>query len=414
MLKTDIVIIGAGASGCMASISAKTYNKNLDVIVVEKNKQIGRKILLTGKGKCNLTNLDSFKEFIAKIHNKQFFIPSFKTFSNFDLIDFFESRGVELEYTKNGRIFTKSHRSSDITNTLEKEMKKLKVKVVFDFETVKISFDNETKLFRIMDKQKRVLFAKKLIIATGGKSYESTGSTGDGYFFAKNFNHTITPLVPYLAPLFIKDKDIRSLAGLTLRSVKLILKIDNKKTIYDGSILFTHQGVTGPIPYKISADVFLALKQNKDIKAFIDIKPSKTREQMVLDINKFILQNSKKEYISLLRKLLPKKIIPVFLKRVKIHKNKKLKQLNTKDIQSTIEHIKKFFLPIDGVAPLEEAIVTRGGVDISEVDPNTLMSLKQKNLFFAGEVLDIDGPTGGYNLTIAFSTGFLSGKSVAK
>jgi predicted Rossmann fold flavoprotein len=414
----DIAIIGAGPAGMMAAVSAaivaEEQNKEIKICLLERNSSPGRKLLVTGKGRCNLSNIaDKESYFEAFGKNSKFLYPAFNSFFNQDLIDFFESRDVKTKVERGGRIFPQSDRSKTVLDCLVKEVLERKVRLIRYFRVVKISQNSGE--FRISSEDKKKLLARKVIITTGGKSYQSSGSTGDGYELAKKFGHKVLPLVPALAPLFIRSQDIRSLAGLSLKNVQFkIIAADKELISFFGDMIFTHQGISGPIVLKTSKIVYRAIKRGLPIKASIDLKPALTVEQLQQRLEREIQANYQKEYQTLLQELLPKSLIPVFINSSKIDQHRKNSSLNTQEVSQIIELLKNFIFVIDGVAPLEEAIVTAGGVDIKQINPRSMESTLIPGLYFAGELIALDGPTGGYNLQKAFSTGWLAGLSATQ
>ena len=412
----DLAIIGGGAAGLMAAISAKanlpTDKKDFSICVLEKNTIVGKKILLTGKGRCNFTNTADKEDFIEAFgKNGKFLYHAFNTFSNYDLISFFEDRGVPTKIERGGRVFPENDKAISILNSLRKQVRKDKTKIFYRFPVVKIT--KSQKEFRIMSSSSQVITAKKLIIATGGKSYEITGSTGDGHSYAEDFGHTIEKTRPGLAPLYVKNELIRSLAGLDLKNVQLRI-FKGEEEIYKkiGTVLFTHQGISGPIVLPSSKLVHKAIAEKENIVAMIDLKPTIEERQIIKRLESLIRESAEKEYQSLLKELLPRSLIPVFIKVSGYDKHRKNKTFNSQNIKKIAALLKNFSFYIDGVAPIEKAIVTAGGVNLKEIDPNTMESKLVSNLHFAGEIINVDGITGGYNLTAAFSTGWLAGKSV--
>ncbi len=407
----DVLIIGGGPAGMMAGISASTNNKK--ICLLERNKVLGKKLLLTGNGRCNFTNAKPIPE-VIEMFGKQgrFLYGALTKFSNTDLINFFEERGVETKTERGNRVFPASDRAYTILSCLKKELEKNKANIVYDFRVIKISKQKYD--FRVLAKDGREIFSKKVIIATGGKTYEKTGSTGDGYWLVKNLGHKILPLKPALAPLFVKDREIRLLAGLSLENVRLTVFSDDQViNSFFGDMIFTHQGISGPIVLKTSKQVYDEIRKNKKIAAIIDLKPALNEKQLKERIYRGINQFPKKEYKSLLNNLLPRLLVLTAIKETKIDSHKKNGSLTKEEIIKIIRFLKDFSFVVDGVAPLDSAIVTAGGVDISEIDSRTMESKIVSRLFFAGEIIALDGPTGGFNLQKAFSTGWLAGKSAS-
>jgi len=427
----DLAIIGAGPAGIMAAISAaknwqqlqtetagdKQVNKRkIKICLLEKNDRIGRKILLTGKGRCNLTNVHDLEEKIdlyGEGKQGRFLYPAFQTFTNFDLIDLVENLGLKTKIERGQRIFPVSNKALDVVDCLKQELIKQKVKIIYKFSVVKISQDQ--KIFRILSATKKVITAKKIMIATGGKSYPQTGSTGDGYQLAKSFGHSIVRPRPALASLFVRDEEIRSLAGLTLKNVSFAIYANGEKQMENfGEMLFTHQGVTGPIVMKTSKYVYDLFGQKKEVIAAIDLKPALSEEVLSKRLEREIDKLYKKEFHTLLKELLPKALIPLVIKQTELDKRRKNSSLSKNEIRKIIKTLKRFEFKIDGVAPIDFAIVTAGGINLKEINPKTMESKLVNGLYFAGETIDLDGPTGGYNLQMAFSTGFLAGSKAVE
>ena len=404
----DTAIIGGGPAGMMAGITAKTDENN--IVILEKNQFLGKKLLLTGKGRCNLTTAKEIPQIVDAFGKKgKFLYGALTRFSNKNLRQFFEKRGVKLKIERGDRVFPQSNKSITILNCLKKELKKKNVQIYFKFNVNRVTVKNN--LFNLVSKKETIL-AKKLIIATGGQSYPQTGSTGDGYKFAQSFGHKIIKPRPALVPLIVADRNITSLAGLSLKSVDLYFSTENKVFSKNfGEMLFTHQGISGPIVLKSSKEVYKQLNKRKRVLAQIDLKPALNKNVLKKRIHREIHKMPKKEYQSLLKVLLPRLLISCALKITKIDKRQKNADLTEIQINNLINFLKDFSFEITGVRPLEEAIVTSGGIDINEINSKTMESKIVPNLFFAGEIIALDGPTGGYNLQKAFSTGWTAGKS---
>ncbi len=404
----DVAIIGGGPAGMMAGISAK--NSENKVCILEKNSSLGRKLLLTGKGRCNFTTSKEIPEIVEAFGNQgKFLYGALTKFSNKDLINFFENRKVKTKIERGSRVFPESNKSITILKCLENELKKKKVNLYFNFNVEIIA--KKSNYFYISSKSQTIK-ANKIIIATGGKSYPETGSTGDGYKFARILGHKIIKAKPALVGLVVKNKSINSLAGLSLKNISIYFSTDSKPFIKEfGEMLFTHKGISGPCVLRTSKDVYENLKNQKKVFAKIDLKPSLDQKQLKQRIHREISKSPKKEYQSLLKTLLPRLLINYAIYKTSINKHKKTSQLNKSEIQKLIEFLKDLRFKIHAVEPLEKAIVTNGGIDINEIDSKNMQSKKVKNLFFAGEIISLVGPTGGYNLQKAFSTGWIAGKS---
>ena len=405
----NIVVIGAGPAGMMAAISAKGQKNK--VALLEKNKNAGRKLLLTGKGRCNVSNIKEIPEIIAKFGKKGRFLYSALTrFSNADLINFLESRGVKTKVERSGRVFPVSDKAETVLNCLLRELRNKKVKVFYEWPVTKIS--RQKNGFKITSANKQIIFSRKVILATGGKSYPGTGSTGDGYRWLEKFGHKILPLQPALASLIVKDEEIRSLSGLSLKNVRLYIFNGQERIInFFGEMLFTHSGISGPMPLKSSKIIYPFFKQVAQLKAIIDLKPALSKKQLKKRIYREISQAPKKEYQSLLKELLPKSLIPLTIKKTGIGRHKKNSLLSKEEISRLLDFLKNFNFLINAVAPIETAIITSGGIDLGEINSKTMESLLVSGFYVAGEIISVDGPTGGFNLQKAFSTGHLAGEA---
>ncbi len=407
----DVAIIGGGPAGMMAGISAKNSGNN--VCILEKNNSLGRKLLLTGKGRCNLTTSKEIPEIVDAFGRQgKFLYGALTKFSNKDLINFFENRRVKTKTERGDRVFPESDKAITILRCLEKELKKKNVDLFFNFNVKTIIKKTEKFNYFYISSESETIKTKKIIIATGGKSYPETGSTGDGYKFAKILGHEIIKATPALVGLVVKDKDINSLAGLSLKNISIHFLIDNKPFIKEfGEMLFTHQGISGPCVLRASKNVYENLEKQKEVFAKIDLKPALDQKKLKQRIHREISKSPKKEYQSLLKTLLPRLLVNYAISETNIDKHKKTSQLNKSEIQKLIEFLKDLRFKIHEVEPLKKAIVTSGGINISEIDSKNMQSKKTKNLFFAGEIISLAGPTGGYNLQKAFSTGHLAGTS---
>lgn len=403
-------IIGGGPAGMMAAIAA---SEKAQVTLFEINEILGKKLLITGKGRCNLTNAGTEDEIIDAFgRNGRFLFSALNRFSNKDLMEFFEKRGLPLKIERGKRVFPESDKSMDVLKVLEKELIKCNVNIQKNSGVKKISLTNENKFEITTEKNKEVF--DSLIITTGGKSYPKTGSTGDGYIFARTLGHTVSSLRPFLIPLETNQEDIKELMGLSLKNVTLKAGVNGKiKSEEFGEMIFTHFGISGPIVLTLSKIAVEAMKKEKNkIVYYIDFKPALSIEELdrriIRDFEKF----NNKQFKNSLDELLPKKMIPVFLKRTEIDEEKRVNQISREERRIIVDLLKNFPVTISGSRPLSEAIVTSGGVSLKEINPKTMESKFFPGLFFAGEILDLDGVTGGYNLQEAFSTGYLAGSSV--
>lgn len=398
---TDIIIIGAGAAGCFAAVQAARLGKS--VIVFEKNDHIGRKLRITGKGRCNVTNNCSAQELMNNIPvNSRFLYSSFSVFEPEDTINFFEDLGVPLKTERGRRVFPVSDNAEDIVNALDREMKRLGVKIIHK-RVQKILADNGICTGVLAGGKE--YHAQSVLIATGGKSYPNTGSTGDGYILAGELGHTVTELKPSLVPLVSPDKYCAEMMGLSLRNVTLRL-YDNDKCIYSemGEMLFTHFGVSGPLV--LSASCHIRDMSSNRYKLLIDLKPGLTDEQLDARIQRDFAENINRDFVNAVRKLLPAKLIPTAVKLSGISPEQKVNGITKEQRRDFGRLIKSFPVRITGFRPIDEAIITSGGISVKEINPKTMESKLIKGLFFAGEVIDVDAYTGGFNLQIAFSTAY--------
>lgn len=406
-MKEKICVIGAGPSGIVAAGMAGSRGK--DVTLIEKNERIGKKLFITGKGRCNITNNAPIEDFFDNVmKNKNFLYSSFYSFTNKDILNLLETYGLKTKIERGNRIFPASDKSSDVIKAFEKFLLSNDVKLMLNTNVQ--SIENKDGKFVIKTKNDEMIF-NKLIISTGGESYPSTGSTGDGYRFAGKLGHHVTEIKPSLVPIEIQESWIKDLQGLSLKNVTLSAHTKNK-TLYEefGEMIFTHYGISGPIVLSMSN--YLHKYINGKISLTIDLKPA-------LDINKlddrilrdFQLYNNK-QIKNALDDLLPQKIIPLIISLSEIEPEKPVNQITKEERISLLNSIKKFPLTFKSFRPIEEAIVTSGGVSTKEINPSTMESKIVPGLFFAGEVVDVDALTGGYNLQIAYSTGYLAGTNV--
>lgn len=410
MTRRKVIVIGAGPAGMMAAGAAA--ENGADVMLIEKNSKVGRKLAITGKGRCNITNFCDTDTFISNVTaNQRFMYSAVNRFSCYDTVAFFEDRGLRTKVERGNRVFPVSDKAADVVDTLYDYLTELNVDIVRAEVKRLIIRDGAVKGVRTNDTE---IHSDAVIVTCGGLSYKATGSTGDGYTFAKSAGHTITPLLPSLVPLVSDDEDIPQLQGLSLKNVSLSI-IDNNsdKEIYSefGEMLFTHFGISGPIV--LSASAHMRSMSPGRYTAYIDLKPALDPETLDKRILRDLAEFSNKDIINSIGKLLPKKLIPVVLARACIDFRTKCNSLTAEAREKLLNVIKAFKVDIHSFRPINEAIVTHGGVDVKDIDPRTMGSKLIKGLYFAGEVLDLDAYTGGFNLQIAYSTGRLAGESAA-
>lgn len=410
-----VVIIGGGPAGMMAAISA-SQNGN-EVILLEKNNKLGKKLAITGKGRCNITSSLNMEDFVKNTPGNGMFLYScFNSFTNQDIIEFLKEQGLSVKEERGNRIFPVTDRAQDVLDCFEKKLKELNVKILYENPVTDILVE-ENKVWAVKTKNQTIK-ADKVILATGGKSYPLTGSTGDGYELAKRCGHTITEIKPSLVPLETYEQNLhKCLQGLSLRNVKMkIVDISKNKQIYEdfGEMLFTHFGVSGPIILSGSAHLVRyknidSLFKNKQIKLKIDLKPALTEEKLNDRILRDFEESKNKTFKNSLDKLLPQKLIPVIIERSKISPEKQVNSITKQERMELIKLLKEFEVTIKAFRKIEDAIITSGGINVKEVNPKTMESKKVQGLYFAGEILDVDSYTGGFNLQIAYSTGFVAG-----
>ncbi len=405
----DVIIIGAGAAGLMAAVSAADMGK--EVLIIEKNEFIGRKLRITGKGRCNVTNNCTRDEFFANIPvNSKFLYSAYSKFSSEDTMNFFEDLGVPLKTERGNRVFPVSDKAEDIVNAFRTALAERKVRVMRG-KVSDIIISDKTVCGVICKGEK--LLSKSVLVATGGKSYPRTGSDGDGYIFAEKAGHRVISPKASLVPIVTEEKYPSEMMGLSLKNVVLTLfDTETNKILHSGmgEMLFTHFGVSGPLV--LSASSHIREPRRGRYKLFIDLKPALSEKKLDERILRDFSEEKNKDLINSLGKLLPAKMIPAVVKLSEIPAEKKVNQISREDRRKLISLIKKFPLTVKEFRPIDEAVITSGGVDTSEIDPKTMESKLCKGLFFAGEVIDTDAYTGGFNLQIAFSTGYSAGISM--
>ena len=412
----DVIIVGAGVSGLIAA--GRAAELGATVLIVEKMHRPGIKLLITGKGRCNITNSDDIDKFMKNVHpNGRFLKHALFTFFSKDIIDLLHNYGVETIVERGGRVFPTSNKSVDILNALLSNATKQGAEFRYNCKVTNllINQDGVTGVEIIENEQKKQITAKKVIICTGGKSYPATGSTGDGYILAKSVGHTIEQPFPALVPIVTKGNIAGQLQGLALKNVKVTVRVNCKKqTEAFGEMLFTHFGLSGPIILTLSRFIVKELINNNKIDISIDLKPAldnpKLDNRLIRDLNKY----GKKQIENIFKLWLPAKLIPVFIKECGIDPTKEGHQITGPDRNKIKSLMKDFRFEITGNRSFKEAIITAGGINTKEIDPKTMQSKLVKNLYFAGEVIDVDANTGGYNLQIAYSTGWLAAESSVK
>ena len=414
-----VVVIGGGPAGMMAAITANQAGDH--VILIEKMKSLGRKLLITGKGRCNITSSLPIDDFIKNTPgNGKFLYSCYQSFTNKDIIKFLKEEGLEVKEERGNRVFPVTNHSQDVLECFIKKLKKNNVEIHYNEKVEEILYKEKEgeKIVKGIKTNKEIIEADKVILATGGKSYPLTGSTGDGYDLAKKLGHTIKDIKPSLVPLEIYQKDIcKELQGLSLKNISIkILDSEKNKHIYEdfGEMLFTHFGVSGPIILSSSAHLVRYKNinekyKNRSIKLLIDFKPALSEQKLETRILRDFDELKNKQYKNSLNKLLPQKLIPVIVKESKIDATKKVNEITKEERRNLVYFLKNFTLEIKAFRPIEEAIITSGGINIKEINPKTMESKIVKNLYFAGEIIDVDSYTGGFNLQIAYSTGYVAG-----
>ena len=406
--RLDTIVIGGGAAGMMAALQAAWAGAQ--VVLLEKNEKLGKKIYITGKGRCNVTNACDMEDFFKQVpRNSKFLNAAVRQFGYEDVTSLLEMLGTPTKVERGNRVFPESDKASDVTRAFARGMKEAGVQV--ELNTGVKAVRKEAGGLAVELERGGTLHAKTVIVATGGLSYPSTGSTGDGYTFAKDNGHTIAPLSGSLVGLTIDEKWPKLLMGLSLKNVRVTAQMGKKK-IYDelGEMLFTHLGVSGPLIIELSSHM---PEDFSKVQVCLDMKPGMTAEQVDLRLQREFQENVRKQLSSVLLTLMPARMGPVFAQLCGLSPDQPINQITREQRQIIAKNLKALPLCVTGTRPIEEAIVTRGGVEVKEVNPSTMMSKLTEGLFFAGEVLDVDAHTGGFNLQIAFSTGALAGRSAA-
>ncbi len=408
----DIAVIGGGAAGCMAAGQAAACGKQ--VVLIEKNTRIARKVGITGKGRCNVTNHTELQSLIQNIpQGGKFLYGALSRFSSADCMAFFESLGVPLKTERGARVFPVSDQAFDIVDALDRFLKQNRVSRLTG-EAAEILTENNC-VCGVRLKDGKQIHAKAVILATGGLSYPGTGSTGDGYRMAAALGHTVTPLIPSLVPLLIQEKDCPQMQGLSLKNITLtVLDTKTNTVIYSqlGEMLFTHFGVSGPLV--LSASAHMRPMEPSRYRLQIDLKPALSKEQLDARVLRDFSDHLNSDLLHALGALLPRKSIPCIIQRSGIDCHTKVHQITRVMRSALVESMKNFSLTVTGFAPIAQAVITSGGISLKEVDPKTMASKRVPGLYFAGEILDVDAYTGGFNLQIAWSTGYTAGKAAAE
>lgn len=402
-----VVVIGGGAAGMMSAICSA--QKGNSVILLEKNEKLGKKIYITGKGRCNLTsNVDNAEFFNNVVNNPKFLYSAINSFPSSKLMSFFEENGLVLKEERGNRVFPQSDKASDVTKTLEKLLLRLGVDIRLNTTVTSLKYE-DNKICSVLTDNGQIQ-CDCIIVCTGGLSYPLTGSTGDGYIFAKQTGHTIIAPEPALVGIELKGSDFTELQGVSLKNVSL-KAMQSNKVIFNafGEMLFTHFGISGPIV--LSCSSIINRKNLNEVKLFIDLKPALSNDVLDARLIREFKQNNTKNLSTVIRSLLPKSLINIVLRQAKLNGNKNCSEITVQERQQLINTLKGLIFDIKKLRPIDEAIITSGGICVKEINPKTMESKLIKGLFFAGEVIDIDAFTGGFNLQIAFSTGFVAGSN---
>jgi predicted Rossmann fold flavoprotein len=404
---TQVVVVGGGPGGMMAAIAA---SKNNRVILIEKNNKLGKKLFITGKGRCNVTNGKDISEFFDYIPtNPHFLYSALYTFTNEDTMKFFKERGVELKVERGDRVFPKSDKSSDIIKAFEKALIENNIEIKLGVAVRDLIVKNH-KITSVMLDNGEFIECDNVILATGGASYPQTGSNGDGFKICKMIGHSIIPIKPSLVPIEIDEEWVKEIQGLSLRNIQLTVLNYNNKIIFkeQGEMLFTHFGISGPLCLSASS----LIKPGEKYKIVINLKPALSEKELDLRIQKDFLKYNNKDFKNALNDLFPQKLIPIMINLSKIPENQKVNSITKEQRRYFVNLISNLTMNVKGLRSVEEAIVTSGGIDTKEIDPSTMQSKLISNLSFAGEIIDVDAYTGGYNVQIAISTGFIAGSKI--
>ena len=407
----DLIVVGGGPAGILGAATAAA--KSLQVVLLEKNEKLGKKLYLTGKGRCNFTNYGDADDFFYNVTtNKKFLHSAYKSFNNHQLIGLLESLGLKSKVERGNRVFPETDKSSDVIKALEKYLQLNNVEIKLNSE-VKSILVREHQVMGVLLRNDKQISGEKVLIATGGMSYRQTGSTGDGYRMAQQLGHSIVEPKPALVPLVTREKWVKDLQGLSLKNVSVQAIINNKPQVKQfGEMIFTHFGVSGPVILSMSS--FLKEYLDSPVQLKVDLKPALSNEQLDARLQRDFNKYAGKHLKNSLDDLLPQRMIPVILALSGLDTHKQVNRISKKERELLAHALKNLDLTVTGALSLNEAIVTSGGINVKEINPSTLESKIIKGLYFAGEVIDVDALTGGYNLQIAFSTGYLSGICAAK
>lgn len=408
----DIAVVGAGPAGIMASIRASQLNKN--IILIEKNASIGVKVLLTGAGRCNITNSAPIDTFIEKFGKQGNFLrTAFYKFSNLDLINFLESKGALLKSERQGRVFPATDRAASIIEALKKCLEESGVSILYNEALLEI--EKKEGLFELKSNGGKKVYSKKAVMSTGGVSYAKTGSSGDGFRIAKQLGHTVVSLKAALVPLVTKERWVKELQGVSLENIRLTFLIDSKKIISNiGELMFTHFGVSGPLVLDLSGKVVAILPEAKEARLFIDLKPGLEMAKLEARLLRDFTTKGSAKLATIIEGLLPKRMAPLFMRLANIDNvSKKASHINKGQRRAIAQLLKALPLTITGALSIDKGMVTNGGISTKEINPRTMESKIIPGLYFAGEIIDGAAPSGGYNLQQAFSTGFLAGEAAA-
>lgn len=403
---SKVIVVGGGAAGMMACHAASLCGHQ--VTLLEKNEKLGKKIYITGKGRCNLTNASDMEVIFANVmSNKKFLYSAFYTFDNNQVIDLFETNGMATKTERGNRVFPVSDHSSDVIATMARILKNDGVEVKLNTTVDRLIIKDNKACGVVVNKKE--IYADNVIVCTGGLSYPSTGSTGDGYRFAETAGHTVVECTPALVPFNISEEWVKALQGLSLKNTAIIIYDKDKKLYSDfGEMLFTHFGVSGPMILSASGNI-KADKFKNPLKLIIDLKPAMSEEQLDKRILRDFDENKNKQFRNSINKLLPSKLVPIIIELSGIAPDKKVNEISKEERLGFVHLLKNLTMTINGLRGWNEAIITKGGICVKNINPSTMESKLVSNLFFAGEVLDLDAMTGGYNLQIAWSTGYLAG-----